>query len=597
MLRNYLLLALLGLTACGSLLRPEGARKELSPDEPTRLHNFLDEVYATATDRARVEAALEGNPITVAIWDSLDPAQIDRVLGWLLDCKKRLDDDFQSRGTSEEFRQEKAAASQWIRWELAEQEWYAHRNLLSSAGGMHRLPARYLWQTMEPENLEDWRLYVSLLEQIPAYLGQLEATLQYSADRQTLPPKQVLRRARTACLNWLAGRPFAALSSSDSPWLSQAYDALEQSKTLTPSDREDLRAAIDRALTQKVGPAYQQLATTLDELRGKAPAEPGTWARKDGAAWYGYRLGRIAGERTVPDELHALGLSEVDRLHKRLSAALQRMGTPTQTDFFLKQLREGVGAAEGTEARWPMDVRSNLEVAQQRCKPLFPNTDLPGLEVTTAVNLATAQLLPVQYMPGRNPRIELFPGTWKDTPRAMIPAWTFAQGIPGDHLRTQITRQQTTVPILLRTMELPSIEAGWRLYATRLAFEFQMYSGPQDELGQILLELWHAACLVTDTGLHSQEWSPEQAETYLLDNSAFRRAICVQSVRDSIERPGRQCASTIGLLQIAGLRDETQARLGPAFNPNAFHRALLAKSVFPIKQIREAMSLWSLEQL
>lgn len=597
MLRNYLLLALLGLTACGSLLRPEGARKELSPDEPTRLHNFLDEVHATATDRARVAAALDGTALTVSIWDSLDPGQIDRVVGWLSDCKQRMEDDFQSSRMTEEFGLEKAAARQWIRWELAEQEWFAHDNLLSEAEGMHRLPARYLWQTMEPESLQDWQRYVSLLEQIPIYLEQLEARLHASADRQTLPPKQVLRRARTACLNWLAGRPFAALSSSESPWLSQARTALDQCQSLTDADRVELADAIDRALTQKVGPAYQRLAATLDELRGKAPAEAGTWARRNGAAWYALQLSRIAGERVSPDELHETGLSEVARLHKRLSAALQRMGTPTQTDFFLKQLREGVGAAEGTEEKWPMDVRSSLEVAHERCLPLFPGDKLPGLQVVVGTNLATAQLLPVQYKPGRVPSIELFPGAWKDTPRAMIPAWTFAQGVPGEHLRAQVIQRQTSVPVLLRTMELPSIEAGWRLYATRLAFEFQMYSGPQDELGQILLELWHAARLVADTGLHSQEWSQEQAETYLLDNSAFRRAICVQAVRDSIERPGRMCAATVGLLQIAEVRAESQARLGPTFNPNAFHRALLAKSVFPIKQVREAMQLWSLEQL
>ncbi|MFT4648519.1 MAG: hypothetical protein ACI9X4_001744 [Glaciecola sp.] len=597
MLQKYFLLALLGLTACGSLLRPDGGRKELSPNEPTRLHNFLDEVYATGTDRARVAAALGGSDIQVAIWDSLDPEQTGRVQGWLLDCKQRLDGDFQATRTTEVFRFEKAAARQWIRWELAEQEWDAHRILLSDAEGLHRLPARYLWQTMRPESLQDWQGYVSLLEQLPIHLGQLEANLRACGDRQTLPPKQVLRRARTVCLNWLAGRPFAALSSSESPWLSQAYAALDQSQALTPADRTILRDAIDRALTQKVGPAYQQLATTLDEMRRLAPAEAGAWARKDGLAWYAYRLSRIAGESTAPDDLHALGLAEVDRLHAQLSEALRTLGTPTQTDYYLESLREGDNAAYATEETWLLDVQASLEVAHQRCLPLFPAGELPTMRVDVGTNLATAQLLPLQYMPGRVPRIEIFPGTWSGVPRSMIPAWTFAQGVPGEHLRTQITQAQTSIPKLLRTMDLPSMQAGWRLYATRLASEFQMYSGPKDEVGQILLELWHAACLVTDTGLHSQEWSLAQAESYLQDNSCFPRAICVQTARDSVERPGILCAATIGLNQIADLREQTQVRLGPTFNPNAFHRAFLEKSVFPIKQVREAIMLWSLEQL
>ena len=597
MLRTYLLLALLGLTACGSLLRPKGARKELSPDEPTRLHNFLDEVYATGTDRARVEAALQGADISVSMWDSLDPEQVDRVQGWLLDCKQRLDDDFQSSRTTQESQLEKAAARQWIRWELADQEWNTHRILLSDAEGLHRLPARYLWQTMRPEGLQDWLRYVELLEMLPVYLGQLEASLRDCADHGTLPAKQVLRRSRTACLNWLAARPFAALSSSESPWLTQARTGLDNDLTLSPDDRTELRESIDRALTQKVGPAYQQLAAALDELRGRAPSEAGAWARKDGAAWYGYRLGRIAGERTVPDDLHEWGLAEVDRLRRKLADALQQLGAPPKPAAFLKRLREGQDAKPVTEEIWLMDVEASLEVAFQRCLPLFPRGQLAPLPVVAGSNLATTQVRPMQYMRGRSAQLQLFPRVWEGVPRSMLAAWAFAQGVPGEHLRTQTVQAQESVPQLLRTMDLPSVQAGWRLYATRLALEFQMYSGPQDELGQIMLELWHAAGLVMDTGLHSQQWTLDRAESYLLDNSCLRRVVCIQTARDSVERPGLLCAATIGLQQIVDLREQTESRMGPTFNPNAFHRELLAKSVFPIKQIREAIALWSLEQL
>ncbi len=597
MLQKYILLALLGLTACGSLLRPDGARKELSPDGPTRLRNFLEEVYATNTDRARVAAALNGVDIEVEIWDSLDPEQVDRVLGWLLDCRQRLEDDFQSTRTGQDYQLKKAAARQWIRWELADQEWNAHRSLLSDVEGMHRLPARFLWNTLRPESAQDWQRYLELLEQLPVYLGQLEASLRGCADRKTLPSKLVLRRARTACLNWLAGRPFATLSSSESPWLSEAKRALEQSSSLKPEDRDNLRNAIDRVLVQKVGPAYQQLAATLDELRGLAPAEAGAWSRTDGRAWYAYRLSRVAGEHTVPDDLHVIGLSEVARLRKQLDEALQTAGLQVTVDDYLKQLRENPSLGRDTAKLWKMDVEASLEVAYQRCLLIFPDGELANITVDSGTDVATAHLTPLQYAPGLQARIDLYAQTWAGLPRSMIPAWTFAQGVPGAHLRRQTTRAQTTVPLLLRNLKLPSIQAGWDLYATRLAREFQMYSAPQDKVGQILLELWFAACLVADTGLHNEQWSVEETEAYLLDNSCMRRALCVQSVRDSIERPGQPCAATIGLMQIANLRDQIQARMGLTFNPNAFHRFFLSRSVYPIKQIREAMTIWSLEQL
>ncbi|MCP5022584.1 MAG: DUF885 domain-containing protein [bacterium] len=597
MLRKHLLPILLGLTACGSLLRPDGARKELSPDGPTRLRHFLDEVHATNTDRGRVAAALAGADIEVEVWDSLDPEQVDRVLGWLLDCKERLDDDFQSTRTTQDYQLKKAAARQWIRWALADQEWNAHRILLSDAEGMHRLPARFLWHTMQPESLREWQRYLELLEQLPVYLGQLEASLRACADQQALPSKLVLRRARTACLNWLAGRPFVALSSSTSPWASEANSALEQCAAISTEDRNKLKDAIDRALVQKVGPAYQKLAACLDELRGLAPAEAGAWARKDGKAWYGYQISRIAGERTTPDELHGLGLSEVAHLRTRVSEALQTIGLQVSVEEYLQQLRENPAPAQGADKLWKLDTETSLEVAYQRCLPLFPAGDLTELTMRSGTNLATAQLIPLQYVPGEPARIDLHTQAWAGAPRSMIPAWTFAQGVPGAHLRHRVTTTQTTVPLLLRKMDLPSIEAGWNLYATRLAGEFQMYSAPQDMVGQILLELWHAACLVADTGLHNEQWSVEDAEAYLQDNSCIRRSLCVQTVRDSIERPGQLCAATIGLLQIADLREQTQARMGPVFNPNAFHRFLLSRSLYPIKQIREAVSIWSLEQL
>jgi len=137
---------------------------------------------------------------------------------------------------------------------------------------------------------------------------------------------------------------------------------------------------------------------------------------------------------------------------------------------------------------------------------------------------------------------------------------------------------------------------GWDLYATRLAAEWGWYSGPEQELGQILWELWHTACLVADTGLHSQGWSVEEAEQYLTRNSVFRRDLVAATVRDCIERPGALCAPAIGLRQILELRVVAESSSGVRFSPNSFHRALLEAGPLPHEVRRDRMRRWATSQ-
>ncbi|HRV82838.1 MAG TPA: DUF885 family protein, partial [Planctomycetota bacterium] len=460
---------------------------------------------------------------------------------------QRLADEFPNRGNAIEAPLY-ASAQTWLRWERAAIGWKDHSDLLSDAEGAHRLPTRYLWEVARPQSVAEWDHYVALLDSLPGYLGQLEDRLRTRAALRTLPPRQVLMRARTRCLAWLAGRPFTSLSSIQSPWQTHALERLEASTQLSQAERNRIADAINRALAQSVGPAYQSLAATLDNLNSQAPEEIGVAARTDGPTWYAYRLERIAGEPVDPADAHSLGLREVSRLRERLREWQQAAGVTETTNAWLQTLREGEDYPRADREAWSLAAERWIATSQERLDLAMPGLLLTPLPIQILAADPDGSSPPLEYQP-RDPALEVHPGDWVSIPALCMEAWLAQSSVPGAHLRSAHTLPAKPLPILMRTMELPSLEAGWDLYATRLALEWKLYSGPEAELGQILCELWWAAQLVVDTGIHHRSWTQEESEQYLANNSVFRRSLCQNAVRDIMERPGARAAATLGLQQ------------------------------------------------
>jgi uncharacterized protein (DUF885 family) len=165
----------------------------------------------------------------------------------------------------------------------------------------------------------------------------------------------------------------------------------------------------------------------------------------------------------------------------------------------------------------------------------------------------------------------------------------YHETIPGHFLQTA-TAQEADLPELLRGVASSAFSEGWALYAEQLAWELGAYrSDPYGNLGRLQEELFRAARLVVDTGIHARRWTFEQAVSYLMETTGLAE----DTVRDEVERyivtPGQAVTYTVGLVKILELRNRAREALGPAFDLAQFHAAVLAYGSVPLSILEEVV--------
>lgn len=137
---------------------------------------------------------------------------------------------------------------------------------------------------------------------------------------------------------------------------------------------------------------------------------------------------------------------------------------------------------------------------------------------------------------------------------------------------------------------------GWGLYTEFLPKELGFYEDPYSDFGRLSMELWRAARLVVDTGLHDKRWTREQATQYLIDNTPNAEWDCIKAIDRYIVMPGQATAYKIGMLKILELRERSKAALGDAFTLADFHDVFLRDGPIPLAILEEKVDAWIAEK-
>jgi uncharacterized protein (DUF885 family) len=170
-------------------------------------------------------------------------------------------------------------------------------------------------------------------------------------------------------------------------------------------------------------------------------------------------------------------------------------------------------------------------------------------------------------------------------PTTDLEALAFHEGLPGHHLQRSISAELGDVPDFQRHTSFTAFSEGWGLYSEYLAREMGFYQDPYSNFGRLAMELWRAARLVVDTGLHHKQWSREQAVAYLVANTPNAEYDCQRAIERYIAMPGQATAYMIGKLRIVELRELAQEALGDRFDIRAFHDAVLGSGAVPLDQL------------
>jgi uncharacterized protein (DUF885 family) len=254
-------------------------------------------------------------------------------------------------------------------------------------------------------------------------------------------------------------------------------------------------------------------------------------------------------------------------------------------------------AADGVRERIVADYQAIVDEAAARMPELVTRLPRAPVRVEPVPAFKEAGAAAAYYLPP--PLDGSKPGTFYVNLRRPEEVVTFGmrtlayhEAIPGHHLQIALAQELTGVPIFRRVIPFTAFVEGWALYAERIAAEQGWHPTPVDRLGQLVAEAFRAARLVVDTGLHARRWTREQAIEYMLRNTGMPEGEVTAEVERYIVLPGQACAYKVGELEILELRERARERLGPRFDPRAFHDLLLSRGALPLVLLEEVVDAW-----
>ena len=365
-------------------------------------------------------------------------------------------------------------------------------------------------------------------------------------------------------------------------------EAIEELEDLSDERQGEYLAQFEQLLATSLFPATARLADYVEALAERAPEDGGVWRHEGGCEFYQFRIRLYATSLLSSDEIHQLGLREVERLRQEIFDTARSLDF-TETES-LPELFDEVAAREGTLSdedalAYCQDLVDDM---QGRLSDAF--NQLPERELVLEIGDRSIGF----YSAGR---ATYTVPSGANKPRHELPTTTYHEGLPGHHLQMTL-EQEMDLPRCRRVMRSGGYGEGWATYAERLAWDLGAYENdPLGNLGRLQYELMRAARLVVDTGLHAQQWSSEQAFEYMWENTGLDE----QKLRDEIARylavPGQAVSYWIGLYTILAARDRAMQALGERFSLAEFHDCILGAGVIPLPFIDDVVDVYIEQKL
>jgi uncharacterized protein (DUF885 family) len=433
-------------------------------------------------------------------------------------------------------------------------------------------------------NLKDAQDYISRLMGFTAKFDQLIEWLQIQEAQGITPPKFVIQSVLSQ-LNWYCSQDAADFS------LSVEFAAkLANLRGISSEQRSELNQAAVRAIEENVFPAYEKLHGYFEHLLEIADTDDGFWKHPAGDAAYAYWLRHHTTLDMTADEIHELGLQEVVRIQAEVDSIFKELGITGDT---LAMKMEQVALHGGTMPLYTEadrqavldEYQALIDQADQNLSDLFDLRPRAGVVVVSvyAPNAPGAYYVSPS-VDGSRPGMFYVNVAIEEVARHSMPTLAYHEAIPGHHFQIAIQMELTGIPTFRTGVNYTSYAEGWALYAEYLVSEVGFYDDdPYGNLGRLQSELFRAARLVVDTGIHSKGWSREQAIDYMVENVGYARSYMTREIERYIVWPGQATAYKIGMLKILELRERAAQALGEDFDLKEFHNLILGNGAMPLE--------------
>ncbi|GBQ85776.1 DUF885 domain-containing protein [Asaia krungthepensis] len=435
----------------------------------------------------------------------------------------------------------------------------------------------------------DARRWLRRMERIPAYDAQQIANMRRGIATRFVQPRLIAEIA------YRAVKAQADLPEQDNPAL-RPFDSLPA--TMPQAQRHALRDEGARIVHDRIKPAERALAAFFEHDYLPASRDTlGASSLPEGRAYYSWLVRSETTTTLTPDQIFALGQSEIARIHGEMQRQMTAVGFKGDFKAFVAQIK--------ADPRFYVITRQALmEKASFLAKKIdgaLPHLigKLPRLtygvrEVPRAIEEGYTT---GRYDPG-SPTLGIAGGLMINTshldqrPLYELPSLVAHEGVPGHHIQIALAQEMTDLPGFRRDYATTAFVEGWALYSEQLVSEIGLYPTPYERFGQLSMEMWRACRLVMDVGLHWKNWTRDQALACLRDNTALAEKNIQNETNRYISWPGQALGYKIGEMTILDLRHQAEKALGARFDERRFHDLVLDEGAMPLALLRERVAEW-----
>jgi uncharacterized protein (DUF885 family) len=426
------------------------------------------------------------------------------------------------------------------------------------------------------KNATEARNYIGRLNDVPRYFEQNIANMRAGLKRGFTVPRAVLDGRDVSIATFIKAK---------TPQDSVFYKPFRDLPAMIPADEQaKLRADCAKAIQERVLPSYAKLLKFFrDDYMPHARSTLAAEALPDGKAFYRQQIIEYTTLDQDPEAVHQVGLKEVARIDAEMQATMKASGFSGDFPAFQKFLRSDPQfyAKTGDEllmrASW---IAKRVDGKLSQFFGLLPRGRF-GIE-------PVPEAIAPFWTAGRGGAHTYWVNTYDLSSRSLfnLTALTLHESAPGHSFQGSLVEEQKSVPDF-RHDYISAYGEGWALYCEKLGKEMGVYLTPYDEFGRESYEMWRAARLVIDTGVHHKGWTRAQAVSYLADHTALSQHEVETEVDRYISWPGQALSYKLGEIKILELRALAEKELGASFDIKKFHDAVLEIGSVPLPLLEQ----------
>jgi len=437
------------------------------------------------------------------------------------------------------------------------------------------------------DSFKHYEDYVARLHQIPRVLSQTTEVLRAGMRDNLMPVRFIAEKLAVQCEGIIQSDPFL-LPTKKYP------------TTISVVNQERVTKEITDAIDSDVIPAYKTFAEFLrGEYAPRGREALSVMSLPDGKRRYENDIYGRTTTHLSPDQIHQLGLREIDRIRTEMTAIAKKEGFADLASF-RASLKTNPRYIPTSAEQILDDFRHYIAQMEPKLPALF--TLLPKSPVTVEAIPPFQAAAATHYMTGtpdgkRPGRVVVATSNFAERSLIDDEAIAYHEGIPGHHLQLSVQQQLTGLPkFRLHSLGFNAYVEGWALYAEQLGKEVGFYQDPVSDYGRLSSELFRAVRLVVDTGIHSKGWTRDQVVEFMRQSGAVDEPTIQSETDRYIAWPAQALSYKLGQLKFRELRERAQRELGPKFDIRKFHDEMLDGGTLPLDMLEARTVKWIAEQ-